>query len=100
MFAIHLDYYNYFVYNSIPSNTAVHGVMGCGQKSFKLVWQYHQLLSEFLPKGHLPRMSLQSYIPANDMGDNGMIPGAVHRSPGIYFTAEENSGKAQLGNHR
>jgi hypothetical protein len=27
---------------------------------------------------------------AND-DDNEMIPGAVHRSPGIYLTAEENS---------
>jgi hypothetical protein len=27
---------------------------------------------------------------ANDRGDNEMIPGAVHRSPGIYLTAEEN----------
>ena len=27
---------------------------------------------------------------ANDKGDNEMIPGAVHRSPGTYLTAEEN----------
>ena len=27
---------------------------------------------------------------ANDKGDNEMILGAVHRSPGIYFTAKEN----------
>ena len=27
---------------------------------------------------------------ANDKGDNEMIPGAVHRSPGICLTAEEN----------
>ena len=27
---------------------------------------------------------------ANDMGDNEMILGAVHRSPGICHTAEEN----------
>ena len=26
---------------------------------------------------------------ANDKGDNEMIPGTVHRSPGIYLTAEE-----------
>ena len=25
-----------------------------------------------------------------------MIPGAVHRSPGIYLTAEENRGKSLL----
>ena len=35
---------------------------------------------------------------ANDKGDNEMIPGAVHRSPGICLTAEENPGKPQLGN--
>ena len=34
---------------------------------------------------------------ANDKGDNEMIPGAVHRSPGIYLTAEENLRKLQLG---
>ena len=28
---------------------------------------------------------------ANDKGDNEMIMGAVHRSPGICRTAEENS---------
>ena len=27
---------------------------------------------------------------ANDEGDNEMVLGAVHRSPGIYLTAEEN----------
>jgi hypothetical protein len=29
-------------------------------------------------------------------GDNEMIPRAVHRSLGIYLTAEENLGKSQL----
>ena len=33
----------------------------------------------------------------NDKGDNEMIPRAVHRSPGICLTAEENPGKPQLG---
>ena len=33
----------------------------------------------------------------NDKADNKMIPGAVHRSPGICFRAEENPGKPQLG---
>ena len=32
---------------------------------------------------------------SNDNGDNEMIPGSVHRSPGMYLTAEENP---QLGN--
>ena len=33
---------------------------------------------------------------ANDKGDNEMILGPVHRSPGICHTAEENSRKPQL----
>ena len=33
----------------------------------------------------------------NDKVDNEMIPRTVHRSPGIYLTAEENLGKPQLG---
>ena len=34
---------------------------------------------------------------ANDKGVNQMILGAVHRSPGINLTAEENPTKPQLG---
>ena len=34
---------------------------------------------------------------ANDKGDNEMVRGAVHRSPGICLTAEENPRKPQLG---
>ena len=34
---------------------------------------------------------------ANDKGDNEMILGAVHRSPGICLIAEENPRKSQLG---
>ena len=34
---------------------------------------------------------------ANDKGDKALILGAVHRSPGIYLTAEENPRKPQLG---
>ena len=30
---------------------------------------------------------------ANDKGDNEMIPGAVHRPPGVYRTSEETLGK-------
>ena len=33
---------------------------------------------------------------ANDKGDNEMILGAVHRSPGICLTAKENPRKPQL----
>ena len=47
------------------------------EKSFKLVWRRHQLLSGFLTNGHLPRVSRQSCLTVNDEGDNEMIPGAV-----------------------
>ena len=33
--------------------------MDSGQKSFKLVWRRHHLLSGFLAEGHLPRVSRQ-----------------------------------------
>ena len=56
-----------------------------------------QLLSGFLTQGHLPRVSRQSCLSANDKGGNGMIPGAVLRATGIYLTAEENPRKLQLG---
>ena len=39
---------------------------------------------------HFPRVPRQSRLSANDNGDNEMISGAVHRSPSIYRTAEEN----------
>jgi hypothetical protein len=44
--------------------------MGCGQKSFKLVWWCHQLLSGFLANDHLPQVSRLS---ANDKDDNDVI---------------------------
>ena len=53
---------------------AVHGAMGCGQKNVMLVWQGQQLLSGFLAKGHLPRVSHQSHLSPNDKVDNDMIP--------------------------
>ena len=67
------------------------------RKSFKLEYRCHQLLSGFLAKGHLPRVSRQLPLSANDKGDNKIISGAVHRSTNIYPTAEKNSGKSQLG---
>jgi hypothetical protein len=47
-------------------------------------------------------MSRQSRLTVNDKGANeiGLIQKAVHRSPGIYLTAEENPGKPQLGDRR
>ena len=40
-----------------------------------------------------------SYLSTNDKGDNEIKLGAVHRSPGIYLTVEENSKKLQSGEH-
>jgi hypothetical protein len=40
-----------------------------------------------------------SRLPANDRGEE-TIPEAMHRSIGIYLTAEENPGKPQLGDSR
>ena len=34
-----------------------------------------------------------SVISVTSVGDNEMIQGDLHRSPGIYLTAEENPGK-------
>ena len=48
------------VFRVFLSRLVVHGAMGYGQKNFQLVWQCHQLLSGFLAKGHLPRVSRQS----------------------------------------
>jgi hypothetical protein len=53
-----------------------------------------EFLSGFLAEGHLSGVSRQS---ANDKSDNEMMPEAVDRSSGIYLTAEENTGKPQLG---
>ena len=51
----------------VVTGVDVHGAMGCGPKSFKLVWRYYQLLSGFLVKRHFPRVSSQS---VNNKGDN------------------------------
>ena len=84
----------------IYKRPVVHGPMGCSQKSVKLVWRCHQLLSWFLSKDHLFRVSRQSLWSANDKGDNEMIPGAEHRYPDIFLTAEKNPVKSQLGERR
>ena len=66
------------------------------KKTLMLTWRCHQLLSGFLANDHLTWISRQLHISA-DKGYNGMKPEAVHRSPGIYLTTEENLGKSQLG---
>ena len=55
------------------------------------------VISGFLAKGQLSIVSGQLRMSANDKGDNKMTSGFVHRSPGIYHAAEENSWKPQLG---
>ena len=55
----------------------VHGIMGCGQKNGSLA----------------PTVASVTSV----AHDNEMILGAVHRSPGICLTAEENPRKPQLG---
>ena len=72
------------------------GSLGCGQKSFTLVWRCQQLLLGLLAKGQLPRVSRQPRLSANDKDGNEVMPRAVHRSPSIWFAAEENPGKPQL----
>ena len=64
------------------------------KKSFKLVWRCQQLLFGFLANERLLRVP--SLL---DKGDNEVKPWAVQRFPGIYITAEESSGKPQLGDH-
>ena len=44
----------------------------------------------------MPRVSRQSRV-LDEKDGYEMIPGAVHRSLGIYLTAEKKPGKLQLG---
>ena len=73
---------------------AVHGAINSSQKkALRLCGNATSSLSGFQVKGP-DVMSV-----ANDLGAIEMIPGAVHRSPGIYFTVEENPGKPKIGDH-
>ena len=75
----------------------VHKVMGCVQKKLSV--------SVAVPPAPVRVPSQRPLAPsvesvtsvANDKGDNKMILGAVHSSPGICLTAEENPRKPQLG---
>ena len=68
--------------------------MSCGEKSLMLFWRCHQILSGFLALA--PNVSSITSS-ANDKGDNEMIPGAVHKSPGICLKVKENPENSQLG---
>ena len=84
------------IITNVPFTACLHEAMGCVPKICKLMRRCHQLLSEFLINEHLPRLSRQSCLSVNDKSDE-MIPRAVYRTPGIYRTSEEISGKPQLG---
>ena len=49
----------------------------------------HQHLSGFIVNGHLPRVSCQSRLSANDKGDNEMTTGAVQRVIIFIFIIRE-----------
>ena len=74
--------------------------MGCGHKKL--------LVSVVVPPAPVwvpsqrplaPRVASVMSV-TKDKGDNEMILGAVHRSPGIWLTAEETPRKPQLGDRR
>ena len=50
------------------------------------------------PKALAPSVASVTSV-VNNKGDNEMILGAVHRSPGICLTVKENPRKLQLGGH-
>ena len=72
----------------------VQGAMVCGQKGVKLVWRYHQLLSGFLIKGHLPRVLRQSRRSLMIRVIMKLSWDCAHIS---WYLAEENPGNSQLG---
>ena len=83
--------------SSLHDVSAVHGDMGCEQKKLSV--------SVAVPPAPV-RVPIQRPLAAsvasvtsvaNDKDDNEIIPGAVHRFPGIFRTVEENTGKPQLG---
>ena len=68
----------------------VYGTMGCGQKKL-LVRVAVPPAPVRVPSQRPLTLSVASVMSVtNDKGDNEMFQGAVHRSPGICLTAEEN----------
>ena len=66
--------------------------MGCGQKKFVSVAVPPAPVRVPSQRPFAPRVALVTSV-ANDKGDNEIILGAEHRSPGICLTAEENPKK-------
>ena len=74
----------------------VHEAMGCGRKK-KSVSVAVSPAPVRVPSQRPLAPSVASVMSvANDKGDNEMILRAVHRSTGIFLTAEENAKKPQL----
>ena len=77
--------------------SAVHGAMCCGKKSYKASFAEPPVPVRVPSQRPLaPSVTLVTSV-ANDKSDDEMIPGSVHRCPGICLAAEENPGKPQLG---
>jgi hypothetical protein len=71
----------------------VHGAMCCGQKNFSLSVAVPPAPVRVPSQKPLASSVASVTSVANDKGDNEMNLGAVHSSPGICLTAEENPQK-------
>ena len=69
--------------------------MDCGKKTYSYCGGATSSCPGSYPKA--PSVASVTSV-ANDKGDNEMILRAVHRSPGICLTAEENPWKPHLEN--
>ena len=76
-------------------NSVVHGAMGCGQKKLSVSVTVPPAPVRVPSQRPLPPNAASVTSVANDKVDNEMILGAVHRSPGIWLTAEESPRKPQ-----
>ena len=75
---------------------AFHEALSCGQIC-RPIWRCHQVMCGFLANHHLHRVSRQSDLSTNEKAGNDLRPRTRLRSPGIYLTTVESSGKPQLG---
>ena len=73
------------------------GTIGCGEKKLKASVAVPAVPVRVPSQRPLAPSVASVTSVANGKGDNEMILGAVHRSPGICFTAEENPRKPLLG---
>ena len=77
---------------SVCIDSVTQEILGCGQKSSVAV----PPAPVYVPSDYLPQV-----LPllANAKGDNEVKPGAVHISPGIYLTPEDNLWEGYATNH-